>query len=375
MATVDFILQNMNDRDEHLSVIKSLLSWPEATAHVLSLAYVTGSGAKKVEEELGRSGARCTIYVGIGNGTTSEEGLKGLLKAGATVCGIYGGRSQRSIFHPKFYVAFNDKTARVILGSANLTDGGLVQNVEASSMIDLDLTISDDYRIFAKLMESLEFLKRTRPDNVVRVTSVDDIRDLVSSGRLEANDGRPRQSPGGEGGPDAKSLYQPKARPEVTGSGAEKRGCKQPPEGYESYFRSILNDPRVLSAFGGNVKKPSLSNRQTVKSIRRVEYSACFEKDGTVMGEVVIFNDLRSDIDVFEKLYAQRASLEQHFEGNCSWTARSSNKARFFVVSRPYPDVGTNTEREAIREWHIRTLVRLREVLGRAIERVLDLTD
>jgi hypothetical protein len=374
MATIDLILQNLNDRDEHLKFVKQLLSWGDASNFVFSLAYVTHGGARRILPELNLVGTRCVVYAGIRNGTTSEFGLRTLLEAGVEVYGIDGGLDLGSIFHPKFYLGFNDTSARVILGSVNLTEGGLVRNVEASTSIALELSDPADHATLAKLLDALAFLKEQRPGNVHPIKTTEDIRRLVEHGLLEADDGRPardeERETGTDTGPSVASLYQRKAHEDEGGGepGERQGGCRQPPEGYLAYFTSLLADARVQAAYGGRTQKPAHRNRQTVKVVNGVGYCACFEKDGTIMAEVSLPKEKRNNVKLFERLHERRAEMESHFEGDFSWTQRYSTDGRFFVVSQPYPEEESIAEREAIREWHIQTLVTLRRIVGDMID-------
>src|SRR5207247_5984060 len=51
--------------------------------------------------------------------------------------------SPKSTFHPKYYRFKTGKTIRMILGSANLTDGGLATNIEVSVLHEC--SDSDDF--------------------------------------------------------------------------------------------------------------------------------------------------------------------------------------------------------------------------------------
>ncbi len=56
--------------------------------------------------------------------------------------------TQSSIFYTKVYAVIGEDKATVILRNANLTASGLSENVEFSSLIELDLTSSDDADVF-----------------------------------------------------------------------------------------------------------------------------------------------------------------------------------------------------------------------------------
>jgi HKD family nuclease len=64
-------------------------------------------------------------------------------------------REQTRTFHPKVYLFSNEATqrARVIVGSSNWSAGGLVENVEANVIVNLDLGMPDHLESFRSLKD------------------------------------------------------------------------------------------------------------------------------------------------------------------------------------------------------------------------------
>lgn len=59
-----------------------------------------------------------------------------------------------AIYHPKLYIAGSDTTTAMIVGSSNLTEGGLRENVEVNVLIEADTDeeiVSDVYSVYNKL--------------------------------------------------------------------------------------------------------------------------------------------------------------------------------------------------------------------------------
>ena len=82
-----------------------------------------------------QGGGRFKITVGIGLLGTSSEALEGLLALeafGAAETFIYHNEATEETFHPKIFLFSARDRARLIVGSSNLTDGGLATNVEAA---------------------------------------------------------------------------------------------------------------------------------------------------------------------------------------------------------------------------------------------------
>lgn len=83
-------------------------------------------------------GGRLEVIVGIDHLGTSQEALE--LAAGVTdrLAIVHAPGRFRATFHPKIYVFTGPREALFILGSHNLTPGGLETNLEASILIRLD---------------------------------------------------------------------------------------------------------------------------------------------------------------------------------------------------------------------------------------------
>jgi hypothetical protein len=111
----------------------------------IAVAWVRRSGTQQLEQSfkrfLGRGGfAQITVGVDIEN--TSEEGLQDLLdwrSAGTIETHIYHNEDVNTTFHPKVYLFHNDASARLIVGSNNLTAAGLFRNTEAGLQLDAPL--------------------------------------------------------------------------------------------------------------------------------------------------------------------------------------------------------------------------------------------
>jgi len=57
----------------------------------------------------------------------------------------------RSTFHPKIYLFRNDRAAELLVGSGNLTEGGLFTNYEGSLRVSLDLTDATQTSVLTKV--------------------------------------------------------------------------------------------------------------------------------------------------------------------------------------------------------------------------------
>jgi HKD family nuclease len=131
--------------------------WAEFRA---SVAFVKRSGTKHVADSLrafGQRGGAIRMSAGIDAGGTSREGLEDLLSAvGATGQLYVFKNANSSTFHPKIYLFKNQLEARLLIGSGNLTEGGLYTNYEAGVVIELDLRLDEDRAFLHEVEAALD---------------------------------------------------------------------------------------------------------------------------------------------------------------------------------------------------------------------------
>lgn len=149
----------------------------------MAVAWVRRSGAREVTPALRqflKRGGVLRIIVGIDIENTSKEGLQGLLaleKRGDVGVFVYHNESPSVTFHPKLYLFRNDVDAKLIVGSNNLTEGGLATNIEAS----LEVEGPSHLHAIVKAVETLGQW-RTLDSLIVRPLNQRLLRDLVSEG-------------------------------------------------------------------------------------------------------------------------------------------------------------------------------------------------
>ncbi|MCY4350415.1 MAG: hypothetical protein OXC25_11275 [Thiotrichales bacterium] len=114
--------------------------WGEFRAAV---AFVKRSGVRHIARRLTEFARahRAEFIVGVDHQGTSYEGLKGLMDAvsptGRVV--VFHNRLPHT-FHPKVYMFKSPECAEIVVGSGNLTAGGLYTNYEGGLRIALDLS-------------------------------------------------------------------------------------------------------------------------------------------------------------------------------------------------------------------------------------------
>ena len=151
--------------------------------HTLNIvvAFAKNSGVLRIKDAFERfreRGGIVNTYVGIDMGGTSYEALTALLLHTDSLNVVHSEGSQT--FHPKIYQFSGEDKGLIVVGSHNLTAGGLWTNFESSVLIPLDeastsnaLTIGlEDY------IEQLTLLK----DSFMPIVSQDDIDKLFQKG-------------------------------------------------------------------------------------------------------------------------------------------------------------------------------------------------
>lgn len=129
---------------------------PQFDNFYIMVAYARKSGVSQIQESLRqfrRHGGKAKAIVGIDDGHTSKEGLELLIKNMDEIY-VYHNTKPYQTFHPKLYVfEKKNKKAVVLVGSSNLTQGGLFSNYEISAEIELDLTRNDHVKQFNEILK------------------------------------------------------------------------------------------------------------------------------------------------------------------------------------------------------------------------------
>lgn len=184
MANVRFLMQGMNADFNHKKAIENLLTLENTNRIIISTAFLTSEGVYLLKDSLQAANDKITAYIGIRNGITSKQGFENLFELGIETYAVDTG-SSRFIFHPKAFLSVNPHKAITIVGSANLTYGGLVNNLESSSITELDMeNNADDKQYVQNFINVFADLKADFPDNVIRIVNKETIQNLFEEGKL-----------------------------------------------------------------------------------------------------------------------------------------------------------------------------------------------
>lgn len=190
MPRTTFLLQGLTSAT-HADALDRLLDRDDLDRALLSVAFVSSRGVDLVASKLAAAGKRADVFVGIRNGVTTREGLEALLSTGVNLYFVDTG-AREILFHPKIYVCQCGREATAIVGSANLTAGGLQNNIESSVVFELDLARESDRTFTSSIFAAFERLAANYPDHVGQVTQREQLANLHSQGRLVTEADRPR---------------------------------------------------------------------------------------------------------------------------------------------------------------------------------------
>ena len=182
MAKKEFIFQGFNPKT-HQGAVQRLLDCPDIQHVIFSVAFINESGVVLLAPEIKKHAGKVTVFAGIRNDITSRQGLEHLLKIGAKLYVVDTG-ARHILFHPKIYFARGSKESRLVIGSANFTAGGLNNNIEAGIAFDLDLAVATDKALADSIDGEFEVLFKKYPENIIQVTSEEQLQDFQDSGRL-----------------------------------------------------------------------------------------------------------------------------------------------------------------------------------------------
>ena len=133
MAKAELVLQALTNRP-HAVAITEIMALPEPVSCLFSVAFARSAGVASIEASIAALKIKPMVFVGIRNDITSIQALRQLLSLGVQLYTVDTG-ARRPIFHPKLYLISARKSARAIIGSANLTHYGLQNNIEISTLL------------------------------------------------------------------------------------------------------------------------------------------------------------------------------------------------------------------------------------------------
>lgn len=183
MADLDFLLQAVTPAN-HAKSVRTLLALPKPTQVIMSVAFVRVAGLQAIEKSVKPVAGATKVFVGIRNDITSIQAIKRLLALKLDLYAVDTG-SRHVIFHPKMYLATNASRAIAIVGSANMTFGGLHNNIEVSTRMSLDFVKNPADKVFVQsVFSAFEAMQSDHPKHVFKIKNEKHARQLFDEGRL-----------------------------------------------------------------------------------------------------------------------------------------------------------------------------------------------
>ena len=256
--SVDFRSQPFSAAPSAGSLLKAKLGDPDVESLTIVAAWMRFGGLRRLKPEIEsfrERGGTLRLILGIDEGVATRPGLLLALRV-ADEAFVFHDRSSRT-FHPKVYLGEGGKGAWLLVGSSNVTAGGLFSNYEASLEAHFEFPADRDAAALLGVQEWIRLLLRDR-DLCLRLDQ-NLVDQLCASSRYPVADSEKRRvtSPGSHGDPElfGSSIHSKGAAPglpaeartereEMEGVGVAAENAPLPGEGSS---RSVLVWSKTLS--------------------------------------------------------------------------------------------------------------------------------
>lgn len=161
-----------------------LLDSPDYHTLNIIVAFAKNSGVLRIKdsfEKFRERGGIVNVYVGVDLGGTSYEALTALLLHTNTLNVVHSEKGQT--FHTKIYQFLGKNKGLIVVGSHNLTGGGLWSNFESSVLIPIDGSSTNEMGILRRLDDYIGELTSLE-DSFMSIGTQDDIDKLLQNGYL-----------------------------------------------------------------------------------------------------------------------------------------------------------------------------------------------
>jgi HKD family nuclease len=182
MACINLVTQGWTGI-HHREALQGVLQFPGLKRFCGSVAFARANGVKAIESQLKLVSSKSRFFVGIRNGVTSKQALEALLTIGVELYAVDTAKNS-ILYHPKAFLSVGDSSARLLIGSANLTHSGLCNNIEFGAQIDFDLNENEDKRKVQEFETALINSVEKHPNHILKMDQ-DAVGRLFDSGRLE----------------------------------------------------------------------------------------------------------------------------------------------------------------------------------------------
>jgi len=161
-----------------------LLDSTEYHTLFIAVAFAKNSGVLRIKESLEKfraRGGRVNVYVGVDLGGTSYEALTALLLCTDSLNVVHSEKGQT--FHTKIYQFLGKDKGLVVVGSHNLTGGGLWTNFESSVLIPVGGLSANDALLLRGLDDYIKKLASLQA-SFMPIVAQADIEKLLQKGYI-----------------------------------------------------------------------------------------------------------------------------------------------------------------------------------------------
>lgn len=161
-----------------------LLDSPDYHTLNIVVAFAKNSGVLRIKDSLEifrERGGIVNVYVGVDLGGTSYEALTALLLHTDSLNIVHSEKGQT--FHSKIYQFLGKEEGLVVVGSHNLTAGGLWTNFESSVIIPVENSSTKVSHILKEMDNYIEGLTSLE-DSLMEIAVQDDIDKLLQNGYI-----------------------------------------------------------------------------------------------------------------------------------------------------------------------------------------------
>lgn len=165
-----------------------------------SIAFAKKSGVRHIQNEITdflEKGNQVRIVVGVDHSGTTQEGLEALLQCCNPIGEVWINHCEDKYitYHPKVYLFESSEKAIAIMGSQNLTEGGLYTNDEASAIHWMDLKDEKDIELLQELKSYFDIWCNPKSKNS-KILDVGFLTSLIKNGHvlpeaISFNEGQP----------------------------------------------------------------------------------------------------------------------------------------------------------------------------------------
>lgn len=158
-----------------------LLNSPDFHTLNIVVAFAKNSGVLRIKDALARFRARgglVNVYVGVDLGVTSYEALTALLLHTDSLNVVHSEKAQT--FHAKIYQFLGEDKGLIVVGSHNLTGGGLWTNFESSVLIPIDKSSANQIQILQDMDDYIAALTSLK-GSFMPIGSQDEIDTLLQN--------------------------------------------------------------------------------------------------------------------------------------------------------------------------------------------------